>query len=67
MATTLNKSQQRVKDVAAKQRQQNVKAKNKGFNNWHEYQVALRWKAVRFMSCVAVVGYVFADYVVKWF
>jgi len=62
MESVLNKSQQRVVDVAAKER----KAKAKGYESHHERMRSMQWTAVRYVTCVAVVGYVFFDYVVKW-
>jgi len=67
MEQVLNSSQQRVVDVAAKQKRQNASAKAKGYNSHKDLMTARKWKAVRFISCVAVVGYVFFDHVVKWF
>ena len=63
MEKVLNKSQQRMVDVAAKDK----KAKAAGYGSYHERVRYMQWKALRFVSCVAVVGYVFMDYVVKWF
>jgi len=59
----LNKSQQRVYDIAAKDR----KAKAAGYKSHHARVRRMQWKALQFISCVAVVVYVFFDYVVKWF
>ena len=49
-------------DVAAREKV----AKAKGYESYGARVNYLRWKAVRFVTCVAVVGYVFFDYVVKW-
>jgi len=63
MEKVLNKSQQRMVNVAAREK----KAKAKGYGSYHERVRYMQWKAFQFVSCVAVVGYVFMDYVVKWF
>ena len=70
MEKVLNKSQQKVVDVAARNR----KAKEAGYESHGARVRYLRWKAVQYVSCFAVIGYVFMDVftdvfkdIVKWF
>ncbi len=67
MEKVLDGNHQNMIDVAEKQRKQNIKAKEAGYGTHKERVRILKWQALRYVSCVAVVVYVFFDYIVKWF
>ena len=59
----LNKSQQRMVNMAAKDK----KAKAKGYKNHGDRVHVIKWGTIQLVGCAAVIGYVFFDYIVKWF
>jgi len=67
MERVLNSSQQRMKDVAEKQRKQKAKAKKAGYDSYKDMVNSRRWHATRIMAVICVVGYVFYDFILKWF